>query len=113
MWQSGAYKGIKNTQITEEDKRDLEELGIISLEENKTVIGEFIEIAKKLSIEGIEVGKLTQSRRINENGKKSQVKNTIKDLVEQGEIPRELLGKLGLEEEYRIGHYIEVAKRSV
>ena len=88
-------------------------MGVISLEESKTIISEFIEIAKKLSSEGIEVGKLPQSRVVNENGKKTIVKNTIQDLVEQGEIPKGIFDKLDLDGAYRIGHYIIVAKRSV
>ena len=28
-WQSGVYKGIGNCSITEKEKRDLEELGIV------------------------------------------------------------------------------------
>ena len=85
----------------------------VDIIKNKTVLAEFIEIAKKLTMGGIEVGKLPQSRVVNENGKKRRVKNTVQNLVEQGEIPKEILSKLGLDGDYKIGHYIHMAKRSI
>ena len=71
-------------------------------------ITEFIEIAEKLNNAGIEVGKLPRMRKINNK----DVKNTLQDLVEQGYISEKVLNELGLDEKYKIGSYIGVAKQT-
>ena len=104
-----AYNGVGNYLITEGEKRKLEELRIVSLEIKKTVVAEFIEIAEKLKNGGIEVGKLTKRRTIKKDGKKIKEFTTFQDLIKRGEILEEILEKLEIDDEYKIGYYMRIA----
>ena len=106
-----AYKGDGSCAIEYEEKRKIEELRIVGLEE-KSAIAEFIEIAEKLNNEGIEVGKLTISRKIKKDGKVIRQFNTFQDLVDRGEISKEILEKLGIDCEYKFGYYARVSKNA-
>ncbi len=94
-----AYKGRGKCILTSEDRRSLEELGLIINSESS--ISKLIDILEILKQEGIDVSKIKQAKSVN-----GEIKSTIlSDVVEQSKIE-----KYDLDSKYNIGRAINQAK---
>jgi len=100
-----AYNGIGTYSITEEEKKTVEELGLITKE---SAIAEFLRIAQILKENGIKLKRIPLMQRINGEDKFIQ----LKEIKQEGIDIEKIIKENGLDGEFSYGSRISMLRRA-
>lgn len=101
IWLREVYKGMRSGKITEEERREAEELGIL---EKKSIISQTLEVAKILRENGVkyEKEKLFENYRY----------KVLKELEANGKDINEIIEKNGLDGDFPWGRRVDMLRRA-
>ena len=109
-----ATQGKGTYTITEEEKQELIELGVVSLEKESSM-SEFVRVCEALSRQGFDFRNFVYQRTITEAGKKKQVKKALADIKQEYHNVDiiKVLEETGVSLDYSIGAKKELAMKAV
>lgn len=97
------YKGETTLAMTEEEKRRAEQLGIVQIEKEKTMVAKALEVAEILHNNGVDFSKLQLSERTSKN---SRVYLKIAEIKQKGINIQKIIEESGLDGDLEIGNLI-------
>ena len=96
-----AFKGTSNVLITEEEKKEIKELGLMS--ESKTVAQETLEIAKILIANGVDLSQIKLSKT---KGDKNRGYILLKEITQEGIDIQRIIEENNLNPDFPWGSYV-------
>ncbi len=104
----GAYKGRNGYLITKEEKRKIEELGILAKREKKSYVEEILGVFRVLKDAGVDLAQIPLSKKI--NGKTQSM--LLREVSQEGIDIRRVIDENELDGEENIGDKIRVLQKS-
>ena len=101
------YGSVTDTPMTEEQKKEAKELGLI-LEKEKSVVAQTIEVAKILNANGVDIRKQSFSKTVN----KKTVYILLKEVKQEGIDIEKIIRENGLDENFDWGYKVKCLRQS-
>ena len=104
-WIKRGYKGTNSLKLTNEEKEEVEKLGLIDFDK-KSIVSQTIEVLTILKENGVDINKIKQKKTINGNS----TTTILNDLIQEGLVSDTIINNNELDENFPIGQRISQLK---
>ena len=101
-----AYNGTGSSAITDEERREAEKLGLVQIEEKKSIVAQTLEVAKILKANGVKLEKIQSY--ITKDGKHKSI--LLREIEQEGIDIERIIEENGLDEDFPYGKNVTMTR---